>query len=67
MADSRICTICDQEKSLTDFAKLKHGKDGHRAQCKTCINRRARAGRGNDGWRGPSARLPLSVTQHLGL
>lgn len=33
---SRQCSKCGKEKDLEQFAKLKRGKHGRRAQCKTC-------------------------------
>lgn len=32
----KTCTICNQEKSLTEFNKLKNGRYGRTTQCKLC-------------------------------
>ena len=32
----KICSLCGIEKSLDEFHKHKHSKDGHRNRCKEC-------------------------------
>lgn len=32
----KICTVCKQEKPLTEFHRFKRGKDGHQSRCKQC-------------------------------
>lgn len=49
------CTRCLREKPLNQFAKAQWSKDGHRNDCKDCINRSQR----RSGWRGPSAALRI--------
>ena len=34
------CTVCKELKSLSDFGKLKIGKDGHNSCCKFCDRKR---------------------------
>ncbi len=34
--DTKICTKCDQEKSVEDFPKCNRNKNGRRAECKQC-------------------------------
>ena len=34
----KICSKCQETKSITDFYKKKDTKDGHTNQCKECIN-----------------------------
>jgi 5-methylcytosine-specific restriction endonuclease McrA len=36
MQQSKACTKCNEIKSLSNFGKHKHGKDGLRARCKPC-------------------------------
>ena len=36
----KICTKCGIKKELNDFYKDKYKKDGHRPDCKICINER---------------------------
>lgn len=33
---SKICTKCNQEKSIVEFSKFKHGKYGVKSACKYC-------------------------------
>lgn len=39
---TKQCTKCKIEKSFSAFYKLKHGKDGLRAQCIMCDNKEGR-------------------------
>ncbi len=34
----KICTKCGKSKSLTDFHNKLDTKDGHRLECKECVN-----------------------------
>ncbi len=34
---TKICTVCNEEKSITEFNRNKNGKDGHLCQCKKCV------------------------------
>lgn len=36
---SKICTVCNIEKSLNDFRKQRKGKFGKESQCKICRNK----------------------------
>lgn len=36
----RRCSVCEEEKPLTDFAKRKDRKDGHSKACKECLKKR---------------------------
>jgi len=37
MSDSKICTKCNELKSLSEFYNNKNYKDGYQNQCKTCF------------------------------
>ena len=34
---TKTCTKCKQDKELTEFYREKHGRDGVRSKCKTCL------------------------------
>ena len=38
----RICSTCSQRKDLSQFIADSRYRDGHRGQCKDCINRKRR-------------------------
>ena len=42
MPTSKTCTKCGVEKSLDEFGPRPRGKYGRKAQCKDCMNARAR-------------------------
>jgi len=37
MKEKKICRICNELKTLTEFHKKKDTKDGHRNECKECV------------------------------
>ena len=37
---SKICTKCKFVKSITDFHKDKHAKDGYSFKCKECMKQK---------------------------
>lgn len=36
----KVCTLCHQEKDLTEFLRDKHANGGYRNQCKECLRQR---------------------------
>ena len=42
---SKACLKCNQEKTLDDFHRLRHGRMGRHSWCKECFNSNARATR----------------------
>lgn len=40
--ESKICTVCKKELSITKFAKHQSCKGGHRNQCVDCVRERTR-------------------------
>lgn len=39
MCQTKICSRCSEEKSITEFNKEKRSKDGHNVACKVCIRK----------------------------
>lgn len=60
-ADSKACTKCGCVKPFAEFYKTCRNKDGHHAQCKTCIEKRSKELR--DAKRPP--KIPKSTTSKL--
>ena len=40
--NSKTCFNCDFCKPISEFRRNCHMKDGHMAECKTCVNRRSK-------------------------
>lgn len=40
--DKKRCSLCNVEKSISEFGKLKKSKDGKNCQCKVCRNKKRR-------------------------
>lgn len=36
---TKICTVCKQEKPLSDYSKSTRAKDGHQYRCKKCATK----------------------------
>ncbi len=45
--ETKACTKCGEVKPLDEFSNKKDGKDGKRANCKTCVGTSARLYRNN--------------------
>jgi recombination endonuclease VII len=61
---TKVCTMCDREKPLTDFWKATKGAQGRQAQCKNC-QREYRQKRHNDNpnlWRESKLRREYNLT-----
>ena len=43
VVSSKVCSICNVDKPLEDFTKLKAGKYGRNSQCKNCRNAKRKA------------------------
>ncbi len=39
MNQTKTCTKCHIEKSISEFSKQLKSKDGYRSHCKTCIKK----------------------------
>lgn len=46
---SKVCKSCGNEKPLSQFSPLKHGKQGRHPHCRACRNTQLRAERNSDG------------------
>lgn len=44
---SKVCSVCNQEKALESFYKTKDGKFGRHSMCKVCLSEKSKAYRSN--------------------
>lgn len=40
MENTKVCSTCKTEKSLSEFHLFKNSKDGHTHRCKSCVSRK---------------------------
>ncbi len=46
MTNEKRCSACYQNKLLSEYHKMKRGKDGKAAECKFCAHERRKLDRG---------------------